>query len=98
MRVVFHPEAEAEMLEAAQFYNRKVRGLGAEFLDAIDAAKVAVLQEPFRWRVIEQDVRRYLMPRFPFAILYRVLPDRLRILAVKHHSRHPDYWRERLEN
>jgi toxin ParE1/3/4 len=98
MRVVFHPEAEAEMLEAARFYNRKVRGLGAEFLDAIDAAKVAVLEEPFRWRVIEQDVRRYLMPRFPFAVPYRVLPDRLRILAVKHHSRHPDYWRERLED
>ena len=36
------------------------------------------------------------MPRFPYAIYYRLLPDDLRILAFKHHSRHPDYWRYRL--
>jgi hypothetical protein len=36
------------------------------------------------------------MPRFPYAIYYRVLPDHVRILAFKHHSRHPDYWRYRL--
>ena len=98
MRVVFHPEAEAEMIEAARFYNRKVRGLGAEFLDAIDTAKLELTNDPLRSRIIEEDIRRFLMPRFPYAILYRVMPDRLRILAVKHHSRHPDYWRHRLES
>ena len=38
------------------------------------------------------------MPRFPYAIYYRVLPDQLRVLAFKHHSRHPDYWRYRLSD
>jgi hypothetical protein len=32
----------------------------------------------------------------PYAIYYRVLPNHIRILAFKHHSRHPDYWRHRL--
>ena len=55
-----------------------------------------VREAPERWSIVEADVRHYLMPRFPYAIYYRVLPDHLRILAFKHHSRHPDYWRSRL--
>ena len=98
MRLIYHPDAEAELIKAARFYNRRVRGLGAQFLDAADRA-IAVIQEaPDRWSIIEADVRHYLMPRFPYAIYYRVLPDHLRILAFKHHSRHPDYWRYRLSD
>ncbi len=73
-------------------------GLGAEFLDTVDAAVSLILETPERWRIVERDVRRYLLPRFPFALIYRACPDRLRILAVKHHSRRPDYWRERLDD
>jgi plasmid stabilization system protein ParE len=96
MRLIYHPAAEAELIESAQFYERRVPTLGAQFLDAVDRAIDAIQEAPDRWSVIEADVRHYLMPRFPYAIYYRVLPDQLRILAFKHHSRHPDYWRGRL--
>jgi hypothetical protein len=76
---------------------RRVAGLGTEFLDVADEALQGIVAAPVRWRAIEQDVRRYLLRRFPFAILYRVQPDHVRILAVKHHCRHLDYWRERME-
>lgn len=95
MRVIYHPAAEIEIIEAAQFYARRVSGLEVEFLDAIDHAVTAILEDPERWRIIEADVRRYLMPRFPFAIYYRVVPDDLRILTLKHHSRHPSYGGDR---
>jgi plasmid stabilization system protein ParE len=98
MRVIFHPEAESEMIDSARFYERRVPGLGAEFLDAIDEAVRDVLEAPLRWRAVEGEVRRYLLGRFPFSLLYRVLADHLRILAVKHHSRHPGYWQERMED
>ena len=96
MRLIHHPDSEAELIAAAQFYERRVPTLGAQFLDAADRAIAIILEAPERWHVIEADVRRYLMPRFPYAIYYRLLPDHLRILAFKHHSRHPDYWRYRL--
>ena len=96
MRVIHHPDAEAELIEAAQFYERRVTTLGAQFLDATDCAVGIILEAPDRWSIIKADVRHYLMRRFPYAIYYRVLPDHLRILAFKHHSRHPDYWRYRL--
>ena len=96
MRLIYHPDAEAELTEAAQFYERRVPTLGGQFLDATDRA-IAVIQEaPERWSIVEKDIRHYLMPRFPFTILYRVLSDHFRILAFKHHSRHPDYWRYRI--
>jgi toxin ParE1/3/4 len=95
MRVVQHPEAAAELIEAAKVYELKVPLLGAQFLDAVDEAVSVVLASPERWRIIEDEVRRYLMPRFPYAIYYRVLRDQVRILAFKHHSRHPNYWQNR---
>ena len=96
MRLIYHPDAEAELIEAARFYEGRVSTLGAQFLDAADRAIAVILESPDRWRVIEEEVRHYLMPRFPYAIYYRVFPDHIRILAFKHHSRHPNYWRYRL--
>ena len=96
MRLIYHPDAEAELIEAALFYERRVPTLGAQFLEAIDRSVHIILELPERWRVTEADVRVYRMARFPYTICYRVLPDQVRILAFKHHSRHPDYWRYRL--
>jgi len=87
MQVIQHPDATAELIEAGQAYERKIPKLGAQFLDAVDEAVAIIAAAPKRWRIIEEDVRRYLMPRFPYAIYYRVLPDHLRIPAFKHHSR-----------
>ena len=98
MPLIYHPDAEAELTEAAQFYERRVPTLGGQFLDAADRAIGVIQEAPERWSIVEKDVRHYLMPRFPFAILYRVLSDHLRILAFKHHSRHPDYWRYRISD
>jgi toxin ParE1/3/4 len=97
MRVTHHPEAENELIDTARFYERRVKTLGTQFIDAADKAVSVILEAPERWSVIEKDVRRYQMRRFPFAIYYRILNDHVRILAFKHHSRHPDIWRKRLE-
>lgn len=98
MRLIYHPDAEAELIEAAQFYDRRVPTLGAQLLEGADSAVRVIQEAPDRWSVIEADVRHYLIPRFPYAIYYRVLPDYLRILAFAHHSRHPDYWHYRLSD
>lgn len=95
--MIYHPDAEAELLEAVRFYERKVPGLGDRFLREFDAAIAAVRGAPDRWRIVEADVRRYVMRRFPYAIYYRIEGSELRILVVKHHSRHPDYWKYRLD-
>ena len=96
MRIVYHPHAEAELVEAARFYEKRLPTLGSQWLDATDQALAKISATPTRWRIIEKDVRRYLMPRFPYTIYYRALVDEVRILAFKHHKRHPGYWHYRL--
>ena len=98
MRLTYHPEAEAELIAAAQFYESRVPTLGAQFLDTIDEAAAVILQDPQRWRIVEGEIRRYIMSRFPYAIYYRILPDAVRVLAIKHHRRHPEYWRDRIDD
>jgi hypothetical protein len=45
--------------------------------------------------MIEDDVRRYLIKRFPYGIYYTLENDAVIIWAVKHLHRNPDYWQHR---
>lgn len=96
MRLIYHPDAATKLIQAAQFYEQCMQTLGMQFLDAADLAIAAIQDDPERWSLIEEEIRRYLTPRFPYMIYYRLLPEEIRILAFKHHSRHPDYWRYRI--
>jgi toxin ParE1/3/4 len=93
----YHPDAEQELIEAARFYEERLPGLGADFLDEIDDAIATILEAPDRWREVEPEIRRYTVSRFPYAVYYRVRGDVVRVLVVKHHSRHPDYWKYRTQ-
>jgi toxin ParE1/3/4 len=95
MRLTYYPEAETELLEAARFYEQRTEGLGDRFLHELDAAIQSIQIAPDRWRAVDGDVRRYVMRQFPYGIYYRVQDDELRILVIKHHSRHPDFGKER---
>jgi toxin ParE1/3/4 len=89
MRLIYHPSAEAEVVEATRYYEAKDAGLGERFLQEYEAAVV---------RIVEADLRRHLLSQFPYGIYYRLEGDEIRILVVKHHSRHPAYWRDRLKD
>jgi plasmid stabilization system protein ParE len=95
MRVIYHPDAATELLEAAQFYESKLPGLGSEFLDEIDRAVSVIAGAPERSAVVRGNIRRFPVRRFPYGIYYRVLPDVVRILVIQHHSRHPDLGMDR---
>ena len=96
MRLIYHPDAETELVEAAQYYESRIATLGVQFLGEAERAAAILLEAPERWSIIEKDIRSYLMHSFPYAVYYRVYPDHLHVLAFKHHSRHPDYWRYRI--
>ena len=98
MRLTYHPDAEGELIEAARYYESRVTSLGVQFLAEADRAVLVILVAPERWKALDDDVRSYLMTRFPYSVYYRVHPGRIHILAFKHHSRHPDYWRYRISN
>jgi len=74
----------------------KVDGLGLEFLLAVKDAESKILQNPELWPIYEAGTRRYLMQRFPFAVIYLVSENRIQIVALAHCKRRPGYWKNRV--
>ncbi len=97
MRLIYHPHARTELVEAITYYESRVAGLGAQLRDEANRTALKILEAPRRWQITEADVRRALIAHFPFAVYYRVCADHVQILAFKHHKQHPDYWRYRLK-
>ena len=90
-----HPDAEADLVGGAEWYESRRAGLGLEFIAAVQTRIDAVVEAPQRWRRVG-NARRALIPRFPYAIVYRERDDgEIEILAVAHLSRRPGYWAQR---
>ncbi len=96
MKFAFHPEAEAEFNTAIDWYEDRTPGLGLDFADEVQAAVQRAQAFPYAWQVLEDDIRRTLVHRYPYGVLYAAEPDRLYIVAVMHLRRRPGYWRNRL--
>lgn len=90
-----HPEAEAELEQAAVWYDERRPGLGLEFLTAVRDGLDEVALHPLRWPVCSRRSRRYRLNRFPYAIIYQIVQDQVILLAVAHLRRRPGYWRKR---
>ena len=97
MRLEFHPEAELELIEAAVYYDKQVPGLGERFESEIRYVTDLLLDQPEIGLPADPDLRKFVLTRFPFTLYYSVTADVLRIEAVAHQSRHPDYWKSRVE-
>lgn len=94
--VEFLPEAEAEHEEAIAFYESERKGVGLRFQTAV-AAAIRVLQaDPERPPMLARSkCRRVRLKKFPYHLVYAVLRDRIRIIAVAHQKRKPGYWKDR---
>ena len=91
MKYAFHPEALTEYSKAVQYYAQKRTELGQAFIDAVEDAVYRVRESPLRYPIIQEDIRRCLTQKFPYALLYTVEQDYLLIMAVMHCNRKPGY-------
>jgi hypothetical protein len=70
--VVVRRLAEAELDEARAWYDLQAAGLGDQFLDHFLESGLAIAQGPLRWPLYHGNVRRYVMPRFPYVIYFEL--------------------------
>lgn len=89
------PDAEADLAEAKAWYDGRQDGLGTELIEAVDEAFALVQKLPLLSRPVYRDLRRVLVRRFPYAVIYRVADDRITVVAVYHTSRDPRGWQSR---
>jgi len=91
-----HPEARRDLREAARYYRQRAGSvLAQQLLGEFERSAALLLTHPRLGVVWLHGRRRLLMRRFPYAVIYSIADEQIRILAVAHTSRHSDYWRDR---
>jgi len=93
--VRFLAPAEEEMNASAQYYEQQLPGLGHRFLGEVAHAIDAIKTYPDSGAPFAGNYRRKLFRHFPFALLYRIEPTEIVIVAVMHQHRKPGYWKNR---
>jgi len=95
MKVIFSKYAKLELEDAAHFYELEYEGLGRRFKEEVNKAAIRISEYPKAWSVERGDVRKCLLHKFPYKLLYSIEKDHAFIIAVAHQHRKPDYWIDR---
>src|SRR5580698_10020326 len=96
MNYFFHPEAESEFFDAIEYYEKCEKGLGYDFATEVYFTVERILAHPKAWQFMEEGlIRRALVKRFPYGIIYAEQNREIYILSVMHLHREPDYWKHR---
>ena len=94
--VIFTRAASAELIDAQDWYENEAPGLGRRFRQAVDAVIESMSASPRQFPVIYRNVRRALLRRFPYALMFVIDPDdTLTVIACFHGSRDPAHWQKR---
>ena len=93
--VDYLPGARRDFDESFDWYAARSLQAAVRFANAVDAALSTVAADPERFAVVDNLHRAYPVKRFPFRMIYRVLEDRILVVAIAHAKRRPGYWRDR---
>ena len=96
MKIEFLPEAKAELDDAVEYYELQAKGLGATFKSFAKSTIKRVSTFPIAWTIIKPNIRRCIMHKFPYNVLYSIEEDCILIIAIAHHHRYPNYWIDRV--
>lgn len=92
-RVKIEPEAEAEIIEAFNWYETQSPGLGGEFLRAVKQAEAIIARNPYLYQVHYRAVRRGYLRRFPYALHYLNDGEDVSVISCYHFRRDPGQWK-----
>lgn len=94
-RLVIRRPAERELKQAMHWYDQRRAGLGDELLDEVRDVLGRVLDRPLSFPVVYRDIRRALLDRFPYGVLFRLRGDAVVVTAFHHARRDPKRWQDR---
>ena len=98
MKIRFSKLAQLEIDDAVTWYDSQSQDLGTRFLDDLDRTVKRITAFPLSCTEIEPELRRCLLTRFPYGIIYGIDSDTIVVIAVAHLHRKPRYWIDRLSD
>jgi hypothetical protein len=90
-QVVYHPKVPAEVRAFLAYYDAISPKLGDAFWTELAEAIGYARDYPDRHHFDRNGRRRGNLKRFPVHFLFRMLPDIIRITAVRHDRQSPGY-------
>jgi plasmid stabilization system protein ParE len=91
----FHPDAETELNDAADYYAAQSPRLDRQFIAEIEQALSQIVAFPEAAAIARDRARCKVLLGYPYSLMYSVTESAIRVLAVAHHRRRPFYWRGR---
>jgi plasmid stabilization system protein ParE len=92
MKVIFSIIAKQELDDAVLYYDLEYQGLGKRFKEEVRNTAKRITDYPHAWSVERGEIRKCMLHKFPYKLLYSIEKDHIFIIAVAHQHRKPDYW------
>ncbi|MEW6103019.1 MAG: type II toxin-antitoxin system RelE/ParE family toxin [bacterium] len=92
MKVIFNEFARYKFEDAIEFYELEYPKLGKRFKEEVKRSIQRIVKYPKAWSIERGEIRRYLIHKFPYKILYSIEKDHIYIIAIAHQHRKPNYW------
>ena len=90
------PEADRELTESAVFYAREGGAeIGLAFISEFERALDLLCAHPQLGALWRNGRRRFPLRKFPYSLIYYIRGEELRVVALAHHRRRPEYWASR---
>ncbi|HEX4996868.1 MAG TPA: type II toxin-antitoxin system RelE/ParE family toxin [Terriglobia bacterium] len=95
MKARLTPEADLDAQSAIRWYDERSRELGDDFLRKVNECIISVEKTPEKYPVVHREMRRALVARFPYAVIYEIENTEIIIYAIYHCARNPEIWKRR---
>ena len=96
-KFVILADAEAQVSEAAIWYEQRNKASATKFVSAFRSALEKISDNPLLYQTIDNEIRRAPVAGFPYGLLYAVSDEEIIVLSCFHGRRNPERWRERLK-
>lgn len=96
MKIDFLDAAKSELDDAIDYYDEQRFGLGLEFEEELEQALERIDHYPEAWSPLSSRVRRCVLNRFPYSVIYEIRSEIIIIVAIQHHHKEPESWRSRV--
>jgi len=96
-RLNFLSAASVDLDQAIRYYHERSPAVARDFFSEVRRATTLLLDYPQACPIVRGEVRKKVLRRFPFSVLYTVEDDRVIVVAIMHHHRRPDYWHARIK-
>lgn len=90
--VSFRPRAQNAIDRAARWYGQRNPQARTRFRNAIETTVASIAENPYRFERAGPRLRRALLRRFPYKLLFAVSNEAIVITDCVHQHRKPERW------